>query len=304
MDKKPAYEQLKQRVKDLEDEVIDLKQKLKDLDYSKDYFDKLIAQGYDITDQLKNGDARIKLEEQLLQAQKLEAVGVLAGGIAHNFNNILFPIIGLTEMLLEKKFDAKTDTDLKGILKAGKRARDLVSQILTFSRKHQKSLGGEISVESKPGKGSCFSVYLPVIKTKMKPLAAIQLESTSAKGNGELILIVDDEKPITNLLKMMLTSSGFRVDEFNDSQDALDSFKASPGKYDLIITDFTMPNMNGDRLCIEINKLRTKTPAILLTGYNENLFFENKEHPGIDKILTKPVTKKKLLTAMNELIHR
>jgi len=81
-----------------------------------------------------------KMETNLQQAQKLEAIAVLAGGIAHDFNNILFPIIGLTEMLLEKNQTKKTEIDLKIILKAGKRAKNLISQILTFSRKQKHEM--------------------------------------------------------------------------------------------------------------------------------------------------------------------
>ncbi len=94
----------------------------------------------DITSQIRAEAEKKKVEAQLLQSQKLEAVGTLAVGIAHDFNNILFPIIGLSEMLLEGDLDKRIITDLMEILKAGKRARDLVARILTFSRKNKKTL--------------------------------------------------------------------------------------------------------------------------------------------------------------------
>ncbi len=82
---------------------------------------------------------RVNLEEQLRQSQKMEAVGALAGGIAHDFNNILFPIIGYAEMLGEEMSpDSLAAQNLGEILKAANRARDLVSQILTFGRKSEK----------------------------------------------------------------------------------------------------------------------------------------------------------------------
>ena len=88
----------------------------------------------DITDDLR-------LESQLAQAQRMEAIGSLAGGIAHDFNNILFPVVGLSEMLLE---DLPTDSPLKSnveeILQASFRARDLVQQILAFSRQQKHEL--------------------------------------------------------------------------------------------------------------------------------------------------------------------
>lgn len=76
-----------------------------------------------------------KIEARLQQAQKMEAIGSLAGGVAHDFNNILFPIVGMSEMLIEDLQDKKSEQQYaKEILKAGKRASDLVQQILAFSR--------------------------------------------------------------------------------------------------------------------------------------------------------------------------
>ncbi|KKK75387.1 hypothetical protein LCGC14_2874220, partial [marine sediment metagenome] len=82
-----------------------------------------------------------KLEAQLVQAQKMEAIGTLAGGIAHDFNNILSAIIGYTELLkIKLSEDSSSQTALAKVLKAGLRARDLVFQILAFSRQGEQKL--------------------------------------------------------------------------------------------------------------------------------------------------------------------
>ncbi len=89
---------------------------------------------YDISNELE-------LEKRISQAQKMEAIGTLAGGIAHDFNNILFPIIGYTEMLIDEAAENSTTHDwLKVILNSSMRARDLVRQILTFSRRQKQTL--------------------------------------------------------------------------------------------------------------------------------------------------------------------
>jgi len=91
-----------------------------------------------ITERKNSEQERERLQDQLTQAQKMEAIGTLAGGIAHDFNNILMAIIGYSQLAMDNLSDpAKAMRDLKEVLKAGDRAKDLVGQILTFSRKSE-----------------------------------------------------------------------------------------------------------------------------------------------------------------------
>ena len=95
----------------------------------------LLGIAEDITEQIYAEEERLKLEEQLQQAQKMEAIGTLAGGIAHDFNNLLGAILGFTELAREELEEGSTThNDLKKVLIAADRAKDLVSQILAFSR--------------------------------------------------------------------------------------------------------------------------------------------------------------------------
>ena len=102
---------------------------------------KVIGVIQDITDKKVKEEEHIKLLGQLQQAQKLEAIGTLAGGIAHDFNNILFPIVGYTEMLIDEAGEEGATRDwLNMILNSAMRARDLVQQILAFSRQQEQKV--------------------------------------------------------------------------------------------------------------------------------------------------------------------
>ena len=101
----------------------------------------LLGISEDITDKVDLEKQRKSLENQLRQAQKMEAIGTLASGIAHDFNNILSPILGFTELvMMTMEKDCRNYQNLEAVLSAGGRARELVQQILTFSRQSEQEL--------------------------------------------------------------------------------------------------------------------------------------------------------------------
>lgn len=382
--------------------------------------------------------ARIELEKHLQQAQKLEALGVLAGGVAHDFNNILSAILGYAE-LAKDEFAAGGDptADLDKVMIAGKRASGLISQILAFSRPsaheliplrpqyvikeaikllrasvpktidihhniatncgtilgdptqiHQillnlctnatqamedkggtlditlqtvtidpeesrankmspgsyvklevtdngkgmsaeeiskifdpfyttkrkgegtglglsivhgivESYQGHISVESEPGKGATFKVYLR--ETDIDAIAGDTEDLWIPEGT-EHILVVDDEESLSRMLQRMLQALGYQVTCFCHSPEALNAFTENQESFDLVITDMTMPEMNGIELAQKILSLKADTKIIAYSGHSELVNKDNATSFGFKGYLAKPVSKADLASLIRDIL--
>ena len=153
-----------------------------------------------------------------------------------------------------------------------------------------RSYGGTISVESQPGKGTVFHVFLPVFEKRENELDT-ETFKTLPKGN-ERILFVDDEKAVLDMVKRMLTRLGYDVEVFQNPVNAIKSLRAQPEKYDLIITDQSMPYMTGENLALELMNIRPDVPIILCTGYSELVSEEKVKSMGIKAFLMKPIVKR------------
>ncbi|MGD0234607.1 MAG: PAS domain S-box protein [Syntrophorhabdales bacterium] len=382
---------------------------------------------------------QIAMEARLRESQKLEAIGTLAGGIAHDFNNILAAIIGFTQMATDDaEKGSRQERDLKHVLKAGIRGRDLVKQILAFSRKSQskKSLlrvsalieeslkllratlpstltihsnvvsesgfvlgdptqlqqviinlctnaahamrekggvvsvelsdfgfsaageapvpdlapgaylkltvkdtgegiprehldrifepffttkkpgegsglglavahgiaeshGGAITVASEPGKGSTFTVYLP--KDIEAQAEKVPEEAGLATGH-ERILFIDDEEALAEMGEQMLIGLGYQAVRKTSSREALALFRLDPSKFDLVVTDQTMPEMTGIQLAGEILTLRPNMPIILCTGYSHEVDADSAVAAGIRAFLEKPLTKNEIARTVRRVL--
>ena len=159
--------------------------------------------------------------------------------------------------------------------------------------------GGDIQVKSQPGKRTAFTIRLPSSKSLKKDT----MEKTELFSSGiERILFVDDEPALTRLGSRMLEGLGYGVTALNSSPEALALFKEKPEDFDLVITDMTMPVMTGDLLSAALRKIRPEIPIILCTGYNSKISNHQDNHPGINVLAFKPLSKADLARMIREVL--
>ncbi len=164
------------------------------------------------------------------------------------------------------------------------------------------SYGGTITVQSKVGEGAEFSVYLPLLRETGSERET--KEETPISGGKEQILFVDDEEAIVKLWKEMLTRIGYDVVGIAGSLDALELFRSCADRFDLVITDMTMPNMTGVELAQEIMRVRPDMPVILCTGFSETITPEIAKAIGIKEFLMKPIILHQIAAAIRRALDQ
>jgi signal transduction histidine kinase/ActR/RegA family two-component response regulator len=384
---------------------------------------------------------RQRLEAQLRQTQKMEALGTLAGGIAHEFNNILAGLLGFATMLhREVPPKSRAGFYVQQVHQAGTRAKELVQQILTFSRAESlerqplaldqvvqealtllraslpstvdiqyhvsepgvmvqanrtqlheviMNLGanadhamresggrltvrvdpvevdaafatahpplspgrhvclmvddtgrgmppevigrifepffttkptgagagmglaivhgiitsheGVVTVESSQGAGTRFAIYLPAVDPSVTQVAAPELPVPQGKGR---VLLVDDEETVALAMRFLLESLGYDVVVHTSSRDALEAFRTNPDRFDVVITDQTMPQMTGEDFIHALHRLRPELPVILCTGFSHVMDAKKAQTLGQVTFLMKPVDEYELGVLLQQLLVR
>ncbi|HLN55159.1 MAG TPA: ATP-binding protein [Bacteroidales bacterium] len=146
--------------------------------------------------------------------------------------------------------------------------------------------GGAIEVDSAPGKGTTFTIYLP--RHSSDGFDEDKLAKRPVKGD-EHVLFVDDEPEITFMGKKMLENLGYKVTIKTDSLAALDDFKTDPDKYALLVTDQNMPELTGTDLAFRMKETRPELKVIIITGFADNLSGEVLARCGVSDVILKPM---------------
>jgi CheY-like chemotaxis protein len=165
-----------------------------------------------------------------------------------------------------------------------------------------RQTGGGISVESEPGKGSTFRIYLPQVT------APVDLTKTTAapvdkSKNFETVLVVEDEEIVRELVCEVLQEQGYNILCARDGVDALKLAENFDGKIHLLVTDVIMPNMNGQELAAQLSTLRPDMKVLYVSGYSDN---DIGDHGVLDprfELLQKPFTPQTLARKIRDVIH-
>ena len=173
--------------------------------------------------------------------------------------------------------------------------------------------GASIAVQSAPGEGASFRVYFPAAEQAAEPAPgegaeprAVRREDGEAPvlpGAGKSILYVDDDEAIVFLMTRLLERQGYRVSGYTDPREALTAVRAQPGEFDLVVTDFNMPNMSGLEVSRALRDIRADLPVVLASGYITEELRAFAPAAGVRELIYKPNTVDDLCAVVARLAH-
>ncbi len=197
---------------------------------------------------------------------------------------------GIDMHIIDKIFDPYFTTKEKG-----KGTGLGLSMVHGIVKRHD----GIIKVESRKGKGTKFIILLP---TTEHSLGLVGEEMAGLPRGSEHVLLVDDEGPLVDIGSEMLTRLGYQVTGIVGSISALEAFQLNPMLYDIVVTDFNMPGLTGDKLAQHILAERRDMPIIVCTGYSEIFDQHRAETLGIRKVLMKPLSMETMAFAVCDVL--
>jgi PAS domain S-box-containing protein len=161
-------------------------------------------------------------------------------------------------------------------------------------------LGGAIEVASTPGEGTRFEIWLPVAGEA--PVAAVEPAQSLPRGNGEAVMVVDDERSLVELAEETIARLGYEPVGFVSSAAALETFSAAPQRFDVVITDEMMPDLAGTELARRIRGMRPSVPILLMSGRAVAPLVERAIEAGVDEVLRKPLHQRDIAEALARVL--
>jgi CheY-like chemotaxis protein len=165
-----------------------------------------------------------------------------------------------------------------------------------------RSHGGAIHVESELGKGTTFFVYLPASTDAAASALSVAPPEEAQIGRGELILVIDDEPALVKLAEQHLQRLGYRVEGYTHPAEALMAFREDPQRFDLVITDYSMPQLSGLEVAQQLLRLRPDVVIALVSGYMQAADIEQARALGVKEVILKPFTMRDLSPIVQQLL--
>ncbi len=197
---------------------------------------------------------------------------------------------GMTPDIMERIFDPYFTTKEKGV-----GAGMGLSVVHGIIKNHR----GAVYVDSVPGKGTVFNVFLPLIESDVDKSSE---DRTPLPTGNERILFVDDEESLVNLAERMLGFLGYEIVVRTSSEEALKLFRDEGSTFDLVISDMVMPQMTGKELAEEVFKIRPDIPFILCTGFSDMITEAQAKEIGICNYIMKPFDLRKLAVIIRQVL--
>ncbi len=160
--------------------------------------------------------------------------------------------------------------------------------------------GGAIEVSTGVGEGTTFRIWLPMTSEPAQPVAGQAPDLP--RGNGETVMIVDDEQALVSLTHEMLAELGYEPVGFGSSAAALHAFRSDPDRFDVVLTDEAMPDLQGSELAGELRSIRAGVLVLVMSGYGGSQLAERAAAAGVRGVLSKPLQKRDLAESLSKLL--
>jgi PAS domain S-box-containing protein len=228
----------------------------------------------------QGGTLTIKLDRLAVGERHLLSHGTLGAG-SYVRLSVSDTGSGIPPAVLERMFDPFFTT---------KRVGDGTGLGLALVNGIVADLDGAIDVATEVGVGTTFTIWLPA--TDERPMPNPEPAGELPRGHGETVMIVDDERALVALAEETLAQLGYEPVGFDSSVAALQAFRAEPKRFDLVLTDETMPDLTGTELAREIRQLRPAISIILMSGYGGAQLSERAQAAGVVDMLRKPLVRR------------